>query len=62
LSAYSERADSYSAGAYVHLRFKNPDQKSPARLLEYLRSKGHENVEVKETEATVEDCFIRLME
>jgi len=62
LSAYPERADSYSAGAYVHLRFKAPDQQSSARLLEYLHSKGHENVEVNETEATVEDCFIRLME
>ncbi len=62
LSAYPERADSYSSGAYVHLRFKNPDQGSEGRLLEYLHSKGHEDVELKETEATVEDCFIRLME
>ena len=57
LNAYTERADSYSSGAYVHLRFKKEDSGNPSRLLEYLRSKGHKNVEV-----TVEDCFIRLME
>ncbi|MFI5148807.1 MAG: ABC transporter ATP-binding protein [Bacteroidia bacterium] len=61
LNAFSEKADSYSAGEYVHFLFKSQDTDSAKNLLEYLAQKGHENVEMKETIPTVEDCFIRLL-
>jgi ABC-2 type transport system ATP-binding protein len=61
LTAYPDRADSYSSGAYVHLRLREGDSGGPSRVLNYLRSLGHEKIEMKETEATVEDCFIRLL-
>ena len=33
----------------------------PSALKAWLEQKGHAAVEIKEIEATIEDCFIRLM-
>jgi ABC-2 type transport system ATP-binding protein len=61
LNAYPDMADSYSSGEYVHFLFKDHDADSPGELMAYLKAEGHENIEIKETEPTVEDCFIRLL-
>jgi ABC-2 type transport system ATP-binding protein len=61
LNAYPLMADSYSSGEYVHFLFKDHDAASAGKLMEYLKAKGHEEIEIKETEPTVEDCFIRLL-
>jgi ABC-2 type transport system ATP-binding protein len=61
LYAYPEMADSYSSGEYVHFLFKDQEATSQARLLEYLKGRGHEELEMKETIPTIEDCFIRLL-
>jgi ABC-2 type transport system ATP-binding protein len=61
LKTFPEREESYSAGEYVHFLFKQAEASSPQKLMDYLKSKGHEEVEVKEITPTVEDCFIRLL-
>lgn len=51
-----------SFGEYHHITFKNGDLKSNIALLDDLENKGHEDIEIKKTEPTIEDCFIHLMQ
>jgi ABC-2 type transport system ATP-binding protein len=53
---YPDTLSCYAFGEWLHVSV--PD---PAALKEWLEQKGHTAVEIKEIEATVEDCFIRLM-
>lgn len=46
-------------GEYVHLATKEIIDKD--LIANYLRDNGHENVEVFDTKATIEDCFMDLM-
>jgi ABC-2 type transport system ATP-binding protein len=46
----------YAFGEYLHVSV--PD---PAALKNFLEQKGHADLEMKPIEATIEDCFIRLM-
>jgi ABC-type multidrug transport system ATPase subunit len=47
----------YTFGEYLHLSIKVDEQTA----LNYIKSNGHEKVEMKEIVPTVEDCFIRLL-
>jgi ABC-type multidrug transport system ATPase subunit len=51
-----------SFGEYHHITFKNGDLKSNIALLDDLENKGHEDIEIKKTKPTIEDCFIHLMQ
>jgi ABC-type multidrug transport system ATPase subunit len=62
LRAYQNTENCYTAGEYLHLTLKNDSQNAKAEVLNYLQSKNHENIEVKHAIATVEDCFIHLMQ
>jgi len=57
---YSNILDVYAFGEYLHATFKDGGDYA-ADLIRYLNSKGHSDVEVKETQPTIEDCFIRLL-
>ena len=53
-------ANAYAFGEFAH--FASPSAKIQVADVElFLQKKGHNGVEVMETQATVEDCFIDLM-
>ncbi|MBC7775319.1 MAG: ABC transporter ATP-binding protein [Phycisphaerae bacterium] len=69
-------ADCYAFGEYAHLKWsddsKSSDHYHPpigqttwsrqtTQVHDYLMSKNHQNIEIKPTQATIEDCFIELM-
>lgn len=51
----------FAFGEHLHLALKNDDADFDVKLLNYLQQKGHNNVELKQIEPTIEDCFIKLM-
>lgn len=61
LRAYENTLSCFSFGEYLHLALKEDDPGAVAELTGYLRSKGHENLEIRPVQPTIEDCFIRLL-
>ena len=59
LKNYNETYLSYAFGEYAHASFKQPFGKE--NLLEYLKKENFNSVEIKKIEATIEDCFIKLL-
>jgi len=54
-----EHTDSvYIFGEYLHYTEKN--YQSTERVKSYLTQKGHTGLEIKETQPTIEDCFMEL--
>jgi ABC-type multidrug transport system ATPase subunit len=50
---------SFTFGEYLHIAFKeHPDTE---KLLASLKTRGHDQVEIKPITPTIEDCFIRLL-
>lgn len=59
LERYPDRLTSYAFGEFAHFSFKgNPNKKD---LLQYLETKGIQNIEIKEAAVTIEDSFIKLL-
>ncbi len=50
-----------SFGEYHHISFQNDSGEEHKKLLSYLDSKNHKQIEFEITTPTVEDCFINLM-
>ncbi len=50
-----------SFGEYHHITFDREAEDSQGKLIEYLKNKGHTDVEIKGVTPTIEDCFIQLM-
>src|SRR3954453_12805626 len=61
LRQYNEILNCYAFGENVHLSFKNDDESNQEKLLNYVNSKEHRRVELKQVTPTIEDCFIRLL-
>ncbi|MHA4812581.1 ABC transporter ATP-binding protein [Flavitalea flava] len=61
IRVYPDTLSCNAFGEYLHVSFKNQADDSSARLEEYLRQKGHQQIGIKEIPATIEDSFIRLM-
>jgi len=61
LRQYENTLSCFSFGEYLHLSFVNDDVQAVPGMRRYLESKGHRSVEVMQIEATIEDCFIRLL-
>jgi ABC-2 type transport system ATP-binding protein len=58
LSSYPGTKSSYAFGDSVHVTFEgNGQQELPA----YLATSGLRDVEIRKSEATIEDCFIRYL-
>jgi ABC-2 type transport system ATP-binding protein len=55
---YPDMLSCNAFGEYVHVSLKT---EGPVNLQKYLEQKGHGGAEIKETPATIEDSFIRLM-
>jgi ABC-2 type transport system ATP-binding protein len=51
----------YAFGENHHITLKSAADNEKTTLLDYLRSKHYENIELKEIKPSVEDCFIKLM-
>jgi ABC-type multidrug transport system ATPase subunit len=60
LREYEQTDTAFPFGEYLHLTTK--DRVGEGAVTDFLRSKGHEKIEVKSTAATVEDCFMALMQ
>ncbi|HNG89704.1 MAG TPA: ABC transporter ATP-binding protein [Saprospiraceae bacterium] len=54
-------ADCYAFGEYAHLKAVSESSCSPSQVAQFLSDKGHRDIEVMPTPATIEDCFIELM-
>ncbi|MCC6725187.1 MAG: ABC transporter ATP-binding protein [Saprospiraceae bacterium] len=60
LRGYEMTDTAFPFGEYLHLTTKGRVEEGA--VADFLRSKGHEKIEVKLAEATVEDCFMALMQ
>lgn len=61
LRSYENTLSCFTFGDFLHLSFRKEDEAPGERLMNYLAGNGHTHVEMKETEPTVEDCFIKLL-
>jgi ABC-type multidrug transport system ATPase subunit len=61
LREYNQILNCYAFGEFVHLSFRSDDENNRQRLLDYVNSKEHKQVELKQITPTIEDCFIRLL-
>jgi|BarGraIncu00222A_1022003.scaffolds.fasta_scaffold75093_2 ABC-type multidrug transport system ATPase subunit len=62
IRSYENTMDCFAFGEFLHVKFKNDDENDiTEKLKSYLKQHSHPEVEIKEIEPTVEDCFIRLM-
>jgi ABC-2 type transport system ATP-binding protein len=59
LNAYPEVEECYSFGEYHHAVMKDGDNEE--KLRQYVKQKGHKQVEIKKIEPNIEDCFMQLM-
>ncbi|HVW96222.1 MAG TPA: ABC transporter ATP-binding protein [Mucilaginibacter sp.] len=60
LSGYNEVINSYAFGEFAHVLFKN-DAMDTSSVAHYLEAHGLNDIEIKKTEATIEDSFIKLL-
>ncbi len=52
----------YSFGEYHHISLKGENADNHSKLIASLERNGHSEIECKKIDATIEDCFINLME
>lgn len=60
IATHEETLCSYAFGEYAHVSFKH-DAINESEIKNYLASHGVSNIEMIKTEATIEDCFIKLL-
>ncbi len=60
LREYDQTDTAFPFGEYLHLTTK--DRVGEGAVVDFLQKKGHEKIEVKTAAATVEDCFMALMQ
>ena len=61
LSKFQKAIISYAFGEYAHLAVKKDEQNIENELKKYLENEGSENVVIKPIQASIEDCFIKLL-
>ncbi len=59
LRAYPEAHSAFPFGDSVHLALRSPQTGN--QLRDYLRAKGHQEIEIQTAQPTIEDCFMDLM-
>lgn len=59
MNEYDQAADSYAFGEYAHIAFHEAINEDSVKS--YLQQKGLTHIELKQIEATIEDCFIHLL-
>jgi ABC-2 type transport system ATP-binding protein len=58
---YEGTSSCYAFGEYLHITMRYDQGDSIDKIKKYAETKGHQDVEVKKIEPTIEDSFIRLM-
>ena len=58
---FPEVESCFGFGEWIHITLKNYTDNSFADLENYAKQKGHDQIEVKEIKAGIEDSFIRMM-
>ncbi|MBA3681601.1 MAG: ABC transporter ATP-binding protein [Bacteroidetes bacterium] len=61
LRQYENTLSCFAFGEYLHLSLVNDTQTTLNELNEWLKNNEHLNIEIKKIEATIEDCFIKLL-
>jgi ABC-2 type transport system ATP-binding protein len=61
LTSYQHTLSCYAFGEYLHLSLIQDDDTTKTNLLNFLKTAGHQNVEMLPVTATIEDCFIKLL-
>ncbi len=61
LETFPQKKNVYAFGEFVHMTINQNEEFSLAEIETYLREKGFENIDIKESKATIEDSFIRLL-
>ncbi len=61
LRDYEHIKSCHAFGEYHHIAFNNDGDAAQKALLQYLAGKSYHNIEMKQIPATIEDCFIQLM-
>jgi drug efflux transport system ATP-binding protein len=61
IRTYPETLSCNAFGDSLHVSFRNDAQDGPAKLEQFLAGKGHQQVEIKKIDATIEDSFIQLL-
>lgn len=61
LNIYNNILSCYVFGEYLHLSLVNDDEAHRQDLHNYLRTVGHQQVEMHAVTPTIEDCFIKLL-
>lgn len=61
LENFELKKNVYAFGEFVHLTSDNNGGFNPKNIEEFLKEKGFENIEINPINATIEDCFIRLL-
>jgi len=59
LREYSHVINSYAFGEFAHVSFNS--QVGEGELTEFLKRNGLSDIKIHKTEATIEDCFIKLL-
>lgn len=60
MSLYEDILSNYAFGDCIHVSFRK-NAFDEGKVKNYLQFKGIENIQIKEIRATVEDCFINLL-
>ncbi|MBN9399648.1 MAG: ABC transporter ATP-binding protein ['Candidatus Kapabacteria' thiocyanatum] len=61
MESYQATSSCFAFGEYLHVTFGNEALPDTSRLRTYLADHGHDDIEIRTIEPTIEDCFIRLM-
>lgn len=61
MEGYEMTTSCFAFGEYLHVTFGTDVPHDTGRLRSYLEVSGHDDVEIRTIEPTIEDCFIRLM-
>jgi ABC-2 type transport system ATP-binding protein len=61
LNSYNNTLSCYAFGEYLHLSLRNDNDEAKTELESYLKTAGHQQVEMDTVTPTIEDCFIKLL-
>ncbi len=61
MESYEATSSCFAFGEYLHVTFGSEALPDTSRLRTYLEDHGHDDIEIRTIEPTIEDCFIRLM-
>ena len=61
LNGYPDTLSCYTFGEYLHLSLTSDEEQDKIALLDHLKNKAHQNIQMAVITPTIEDCFIKLL-